>query len=145
MSGRQQRFQKDTNHKISKRLVTEAKDTNRSIKVENLTNIGARTTVQGSDNRAKHKNWAFAQLQYFLAYKARMHGVKLEQVNPRYTSQRCFECGHIEKANRKTQDTFLCCRCGHTNHADINAARNIAFWAVVNPPIVANGHGSRAG
>jgi len=136
MAGRQQRFQKDINHKISKRLVTQAKDTNRSIKVENLTDIRARTTVRGSDNRAKHSNWAFAQLQYFLAYKARMKGVKLEQVDPRHTSQRCFECGHIERANRKTQETFLCCKCGHAAHADVNAAKNIAFWATVKPPIV---------
>ncbi len=136
MSGRQQRFQRDTNHVISKRLVIQAKDTNRSIRVEDLTHIGARTTVRGADNRAKHKNWAFAQLQDFLAYKARLHGISLEKVDPRYTSQRCFECGHIERANRKSQDTFLCCQCGHTDHADKNAAKNIAFWAAVNPPIV---------
>lgn len=138
MGSRQQQFQKDVNHVISKRLVIQAKDTNRSIKVEDLTYIGARTTVRGADNRAKHKNWAFAQLQYFLAYKARMYGVKLEQVDPRYTSQRCFVCGHIERANRKTQNTFLCCKCGHSNHADINAAKNIAFWATVKTPIVAS-------
>jgi putative transposase len=138
MSKRQQRFQKDINHQISKRLVLQAKGTNRSIKVENLTYIGARTTVRGKDNRAKHSNWAFAQLQYFLAYKARMQGVKLEQVDPRHTSQRCFACGHIEKANRKTQESFLCCKCGHADHADKNAAKNIAFWAVVSPPIVAS-------
>lgn len=137
LADRQQRFQKDINHQISKRLVTQAKDTNRSMKVEDLTHIRARTTVRGKDNRAKHSNWAFGQLQYFLAYKARMHGVKLEQVDPRYTSQRCFECGHIEKANRKSQDTFLCCQCGHSAHADVNAAKNIAFWAgIVIPPNV---------
>lgn len=141
MSGKQQRFQRDINHVISKRLVVQAKDTNRSIKVEDLTYIGARTTVRGADNRAKHKNWAFAQLQGFLSYKARMHGVNLERVDAHYTSQRCFECGHIERANRKTQDTFLCCQCGHYDHADINAAKNIAFWAAVNPPIVASGLG----
>lgn len=138
MAGKQAGFQKDTNHVISKRLVTNAKDTNRSLKVENLTSIRERTTVRGKDNRAKHSNWAFAQLQYFLAYKARMKGVKLEPVDPRYTSQRCFECGHIERANRKTQDTFLCCKCGHTAHADVNAAKNIAFWATVKTPIVAS-------
>ena len=136
MSGRQQCFQKDINHQISKRLVLQAKDTNRSIRVEDLTHIRERTTVRGKDNRAKHSNWVFGQLQYFLAYKARMHGVKLEQVDPRHTSQRCFACGHIEKANRKTQDTFLCCVCGHADHADVNAAKNIAFWAAVKPPIV---------
>lgn len=145
MSGRQARFQRDTNHVISKRLVAQAKDTNRSIKVEDLTYIGARTTVRGKDNRAKHKNWAFAQLQDFLTYKAQMCGVKLEHVDPRYTSQRCFLCGHTERANRKTQETFLCRVCGHADHADRNAAKNIAFWATVNKPIVASGRARRAG
>lgn len=137
MAGRQARFQKDINHCISKRLVKSAQDTKRGIKVEYLTYIRDRTTVRGADNRAKHSNWAFAQLQYFMAYKARLAGVKLEQVDPRYTSQRCFACGHIEKANRKIQDTFLCRQCGHADHADINAAKNIAFWAgSVIPPNV---------
>ncbi|MCA0455288.1 MAG: transposase [Chloroflexi bacterium] len=136
LTGRQQRFQKDVNHVISKQLIIQAKDTNRSIRVEDLTHIRERTTVRGADNRAKHSNWAFAQLQYFLAYKARMHGIKLEQVDPRHTSQRCFVCGHIERANRKNQETFLCCVCGYAAHADVNAAKNIACWAAVKPPIV---------
>jgi putative transposase len=136
MSGKQYRFQKDTNHIISKRIVETAQDTDRSIRVEDLTHIRARTTVRGSENRARHSNWAFAQLRIFLMYKAKLAGIKLEQVEPRYTSQRCFECGHIERANRKSQAQFLCCVCGHSNHADLNAAKNIAVWAAVVPPIV---------
>lgn len=136
MSGRQYRFQKDVNHIISKRLVILAKDTNRSIRVEDLTHIRARTMVRGKENRAKHGNWSFAQLRQFLSYKAKMHGVRIETVDPKHTSQRCFNCGHIDRANRKTQDAFLCCACRHIDHADINAAKNIAFWAAVNWPIV---------
>lgn len=138
LAGRQYRFQKDTNHVIAKKLVKVARDTKRSIKVEDLTHIRARTTVRGKANRAKHSNWAFAQLQAFLAYKARLHGVKLERVDPAYTSQRCFGCGHIEAANRQSQAVFRCCNCGHTAHADVNAAKNIAFWAAVNPPNVSD-------
>ncbi|HEX2619598.1 MAG TPA: transposase, partial [Phototrophicaceae bacterium] len=93
--------------------------------------IRSRTRVKGSENRSKHSNWAFAQLRDFLTYKARLAGVPVTLVDPRYTSQRCFECGHIEKANRKSQSEFLCCACGHTTHADVNAAKNIAFWATV--------------
>ncbi|MBC8171532.1 MAG: IS200/IS605 family element transposase accessory protein TnpB, partial [Anaerolineae bacterium] len=140
-AGRQYRFQKDTNHVIAKQLVKIARDTKRSIRVEDLTHIRARTTVRGKANRAKHSNWAFAQLQAFLAYKARLNGVKLERVDPRYTSQRCFGCGHIAAANRRSQAEFQCCACGHTVHADVNAAKNIAFWAAVNPPNVSDAAG----
>lgn len=133
--GRQRRFQKDINHQISKRLVQVAERTHRGIALEDLTHIRSRTRVKGSENRARHSNWAFAQLRQFIVYKARMAGVRVWVVDPRYTSQRCVACGHIERANRKSQSEFSCCACGYTAHADVNAANNIA-WAVVMQPIV---------
>lgn len=50
---------------------------------------------------------------------------RVEKVNPAYTSQTCNACGHCEKGNRESQ-AFLCLACGHRDHADVNAARNIA-------------------
>lgn len=138
LAGRQYRFQKDINHCISKRIVTEAERTKRTIALEELTGIRQRTRVRGKEQRAKHSNWAFAQLGQYIQYKAKMAGIPVVYVDPRYTSQRCFECGHTEKANRKSQDQFLCCSCGHAAHADVNAAKNIALRAVVNPPIVSD-------
>lgn len=138
LAGRQKRFQKDTNHVISKRLVETAEHTNRAIALEELTHIRTRTRVRGRDQRARHSNWAFAQLRQFIDYKARMVGIPVILVDPRYTSQRCFVCSHTEKANRRSQDTFLCCACGHLSHADVNAAKNIALRAAVNPPIVSD-------
>jgi putative transposase len=46
-------------------------------------------------------------------------------VPPAYTSQRCSECGHTEKKNRKNQASFSCVSCSFTANADMNAARNI--------------------
>jgi len=135
LSGNQRRFQSDVNHVISKRLVLEAERTKRGIALEDLTHIHTRTRVKGKQERARRSNWAFAQLRLYIAYKAILHGVEVFVVDPRYTSQRCFACGHIEKANRKSQNEFLCCSCGHTAHADVNAAKNIA-WAAVMQPIV---------
>ena len=34
-------------------------------------------------------------------------------VDPKYTSQRCNQCGHVDKDNRKTQRRFKCMACGH--------------------------------
>ncbi len=42
-------------------------------------------------------------------------------VNPKYTSQRCNQCGHTDKVNRKTQSKFKCM----ADHADINGSVNI--------------------
>ncbi len=46
-------------------------------------------------------------------------------VDPRHTSQRCSACDHVAPGNRPTQATFRCVACGHAEHADINAAKNI--------------------
>jgi putative transposase len=60
-----------------------------------------------------------------LEQKAERYGREIRLVNPAYTSQQCSCCGHIEKANRKTQADFRCVKCDHAENADINAAKNI--------------------
>ena len=137
LSGKQRRFQRDVNHVLSKRLVLDAERTKRGIALEDLTHIRKRTRVKGKENRAKRANWSFRQLRDYISYKAEMRGVAITLVNPAYTSQRCFVCGHIEKANRKSQSEFCCKACGHTAHADVNGAKNVA-WAAVRQPIVSD-------
>ena len=131
---KQARFQKDTNHRISKDLVARAKDTKRGIALEDLSDIRERTRLRKAQ-RARHSNWAFAQLRQFISYKAVLAGVLVCIINPAYTSQRCSACGHTERANRPTQAHFCCVSCGHTASADTNAAINISRAAVI-PPIV---------
>ncbi|MGW7485085.1 zinc ribbon domain-containing protein [Nonomuraea muscovyensis] len=46
-------------------------------------------------------------------------------MNPANTSRTCSRCGHCPKENRVTQAGFRCTACGHTAHADVNAAVNI--------------------
>ena len=57
---------------------------------------------------------------YQLSYKT-----NLTKVNPKYTSQRCSECGHTCKENRATQSLFECVECGHSENADLQATKNI--------------------
>ncbi len=135
ISGREQRFQRDVNHVVSKSLVEEASSTERGIAVEDLTNIRKRMKVRKSQ-RARHSSWAFAQLRNFLSYKANVAGVPLVAVDPAYTSQACNECGYVERANR-SGDIFRCKACGHRDHADANGAKNIRKRALVNAPTVA--------
>jgi IS605 OrfB family transposase len=130
------RFRKDVNHVISKTLVRKAKGTSLGIALEELKGIRGRTTVRKSQ-RASHSGWAFAQLRQFIEYKAREAGVPLRIVDPRGTSRTCSKCGHEDKRNRKSQSEFLCLSCGHSEHADLNASKNIASRAAVNQPIVA--------
>lgn len=135
LSGRQGRFQKDISHCISKALVETAQHTGRGIALENLSGIRNRTRVKRGQ-RNKHHNWPFYQLRQFVSYKAKLSGVLVQLVDPRYTSQTCSVCGYIDKSNRSTRDGFLCLVCGHAVPADLNAAINIARRAAVNRPMV---------
>jgi IS605 OrfB family transposase len=137
----QARYQSDTNHVIAKRVVAVAKDTARGIALEALGGIRERTTVRRRQ-RARHANWAFAQLRGFLTYKARAAGVPVIAVDPRNTSRECPACGHVDKANRSAQDRFRCTRCGLAGLPDAFAARVIAARAraaVMRPMVSAAG------
>lgn len=129
MSGKESRFRRHQNHVISKTIVEKAKGTGRGIALEDLKGIRDRITAKGSDARNRLSGWAFGQLYVFLAYKAELAGIAVTTVDPRNTSRTCAECGHCEKSNRKSQSEFACKACGHRTHADVNAARNIAFRA----------------
>ncbi len=138
LSGKQSRFQRHTNHVISKIIVAKALREGKGIAVENLTGIRSRTekTVRHTQ-RAKHSNWGFSQLKAFLAYKAKLNGIPLVEVDPRNTSRTCAVCGYCDKRNRKKQDSFECLSCGHKANADQNGACNIrlrALGALINSP-----------
>jgi putative transposase len=59
---------------------------------------------------------------------------RVEKINPAYTSQICHACGHRAAENRERQAVFRCRACGHTDHADVNAAKNIAAGRAVTCP-----------
>ena len=99
LSGKQERFQRDTNHTISKRIVSEAKARNSAIVLEDLSGIRERTTVR-RQQRARHSNWSFYQLRQFIEYKALISGVPVIKVDPAYTSQTCSKCGHSMDADK---------------------------------------------
>jgi transposase len=51
---------------------------------------------------------------------------RVEKIPPAYTSQRCSKCGHVAADSRESQALFRCTACSYTEHADVNAAKNIA-------------------
>ena len=64
------------------------------------------------------------QFRQILTYKAEEAGRKLGLVNPAYTSQRCYQCGHIEN-KMLSEGTLRCSKCGYTVSGDLNATQNI--------------------
>jgi putative transposase len=136
MGQREARFQKDTNHCISKALVKKAAVARKAIALEDLSGIRERTTVRREHRYERHA-WAFFQLRQYIAYKAAWAGIPVHLVDPRNTSRTCSACGHCETANRTSQAEFSCQRCGFAANADYNAALNISRkeWAAVNRPM----------
>ena len=69
------------------------------------------------------KRWH--QFALALASAARHTGTAVVTVPPQYTSQRCSQCGHVDPQSRESQPVFRCTHCTHSEHGDVNAARNI--------------------
>jgi transposase len=57
--------------------------------------------------------------------KAAASGAVVLYVDPRYSSRQCRQCGHVAAESRESQAVFRCVACGHEDHADANAAKNV--------------------
>ncbi|MEG4120979.1 transposase [Microcoleus sp. N9_B4] len=140
LSGKEKRFQTLVNHTISHRIVTKAKNKNQVIALEDLTGIRERTNQQPRSKKERRlsNSWAFFQLRQFLIYKAIKHSVKILLVEPRYTSQMCHKCNHINPVKGESYRNgkkFACGHCGWKGDADLNGSKNIAaIGAFVNKP-----------
>ena len=71
-----------------------------------------------------------------IGYKLEERGGTLKNVNPCRTSQTCPNCQHISKDNRKTQSEFKCVKCGHTENADVTAAKEIKARGIRNKIVI---------
>lgn len=135
LSGQEANYRRTANHQISRRIVDTAKAQNSAIAIEDLKGIRSRTRFRKSQ-RAKMSGWAFHQLRSFVEYKAELAGLSVIKIDPRNTSRTCSVCGHCDKANRKSQAKFECLKCGHSENADENAAKNIRSRGYVSGPMV---------
>lgn len=149
LSEKEKNFRNTVNHRYAKTIVATAVKNNCGIiQLEDLSDIN-------TDNKYL-KSWPYYDLRTKIEYKAKECGIEVKVVDPKHTSQRCSECGHIAKENRDrnktgfgcvscgygrkytckdcghTQQNKTCEKCGSTNtykqfvHADYNAARNLA-------------------
>jgi IS605 OrfB family transposase len=127
--GKERRWMKDVNHKLSRQIVNHAHEQGCGVmKIESLHGIrkGTTRTSRGANARKNNRmknTWSFYQLSLFIAYKAARLGIKVEQVDPAYTSQECPAC----LARNKAQDrTYVCADCGWMGHRDKVGAVNIS-------------------
>ncbi|HEY5595813.1 MAG TPA: transposase [Candidatus Bipolaricaulota bacterium] len=123
--GKEARWMRDQNHKLSYQLVDlAAQYPNPVLVFERLDGIRQRTKGSKRFNRMM-SSWAFRQLVGFVRYKAERMSIPVVFIDPRKTSQSCSRCGHTARSNRTKQANFRCVSCGYCNNADANAAFNI--------------------
>ncbi|WP_210424104.1 zinc ribbon domain-containing protein [Halorussus ruber] len=60
-----------------------------------------------------------------IRWKATEYGIRVEEVNPAFSSQTCSKCGHQSSTNRGSDGWFECNECGYKVDGDYNAAKNI--------------------
>lgn len=127
IKNKESRWMNDVNHKISRRIVNFAKENQVSIiRLEQLTNIRKSARKSRKNNKSLY-NWSFHQLSSFIVYKANLEGIKVEFINPSYTSQTCPNCGKRNKA----KDRSYKCTCGFHAHRDLVGAMNIIHAPVI--------------
>jgi putative transposase len=103
------------------------------LKLKNMTRSARGTLeVPGKNVAAKQglnrslQDAALGRLQHWVCVKAEEAGRITWAVPAHNTSRTCASCGHCHVTNRASRDRFVCRACGHTAHADLNAAENIA-------------------
>lgn len=70
------------------------------------------------------KSWSYPLIRQKLIDLSDAKGFSVVEVPNKFRSQRCNDCGYVNKSNRKGK-TFKCKRCNHTADADMNAASNL--------------------
>ncbi|MCX9190684.1 transposase [Carbonactinospora thermoautotrophica] len=102
------------------------------LNIKDMT-ASAKGTIEAPGRQVRQKaglnrailNKGWSRLVLALEHAGRYHGCSVVMVNPAYTSQTCSAWGHRASENRESQAVFRCVACGHLDHADVNAAKNI--------------------
>lgn len=88
------------------------------LQIDNMVKIG-----RGLARSILDAGWG--KLVSQMKYKAEWAGGKVVEVPAAYSSQECSSCGCVDSASRATQALYSCTSCGHTENADLNAAKVI--------------------
>jgi IS605 OrfB family transposase len=97
------------------------------VVVEKLNNLNYKTKLKrrlSKNMRRSLGSWNYRYWLNRLQMAMEENRVSFRSVRPEHTSQRCSNCGHTERRNRKGE-VFRCLKCDHSENADINAASNI--------------------
>jgi IS605 OrfB family transposase len=122
LSGRRKRRTADFARVTAKRLVEWAPVDAVLVFEDWQIDRPSRDLTRGVALRRRLSQWQHGAIRAAVANKAQLAGLVIVSVNPAYTSQNCSRCG---LRGQRQRHVYTCPSCGHTAHADINAAVNI--------------------
>jgi putative transposase len=133
---------RDFHHQFARRLIkTYDLIVIEDLAIKNMTGSGAGTVDAPGTNVAAKRGLnrsildaGWAQFASILTGKAEEAGRQLIRVNPRLTSQTHYPCGLRGDRNGTV---FRCPHCSVSEHADLNAARNILRAGLAPPAATA--------
>jgi IS605 OrfB family transposase len=97
-----------------------------TIHLEDLSSLRNKELEEdGRTGEYKRLIWVPSKIKSMIEYKAKEHNIDVKFVSPKYTSRMCFRCKNVDAASRNGKK-YKCVKCDYENHADINAAKNIA-------------------
>lgn len=129
LGDKEQRWMRDQDHKVSRSIVNFAIENEIAvIRLEELAKIRQTTRTSRKNEKNLH-TWSFYRLTHYIEYKANLAGIKVEYVDPAYTSQTCPQCS---KRNKAKDRKYKCLECGFEKHRDLVGALNILNAPVIN-------------
>ena len=129
LADKEQRYMDNQDHKVSRQIVNFAKTNNvKTIRLECLEGIRNTTKISRKNMKNLH-TWSFYRLAQYIQYKANLEGIRVEYVDPKYTSQTCPHCGQRHKAKGRS---YVCGDCGFKTHRDLVGATNILKAPVID-------------
>jgi len=126
-------FTKHTIHQLTNQIIEDLVRTGSKVLIledlKDLRKSSSRKNGTSKGSKIDHivnNCFPFDIFRQLLSYKCLENGIKLEFIDPAYTSKTCSRCGSQETL-RETQSRFECTSCGFQLDADLNASRNILF------------------
>jgi len=97
-------------------------------KIKNKSKLKGRLS---KNMRSVLTGWSIGRINDIIERLCEENGVSLRRVPAYYNSTTCPDCGHSEKANRASQEEFICRSCGCYHNADeVGAVNSLARFAL---------------